>query len=836
MAYGLKYITNFDGGPQGLHPYTLEFHFKDWTGTFNNFLVSGVPVIHSWDKDEPKPGIKGSSLTIEGINTGSLPLSAFFSVEDDNCMVIYKWRTQVLFEGFLVQDDCTEIMVDYAHVINFTATDNLGLLKGVPFNQAAAIVGSTPDRIVTGVLAYSDILPVSGVNFIVINNPIVTGAIIGDSMRIQGTPGSDGIYIISNINYTGTVTFIDIQGVFPFAIPPNTIYTFTFITPYDLSSRLPLSVFLKIGLLNTGLQLHTDVYANIIESSVSTPRFLDETFITGTDFSNNNNDFKNCYDVLNIIFERFNATLFQAEGVWNIIRRDEHRYYDNEITGFRYNEKMVYSSEITFDDIFTSEPAIDPSVAVPITYPVNGITKSILRPYKFDKETFNYKQPADLLRNYNLQYLGAYIQSFTVGDIVYSDYDFLYWFDGPFPGQPFRRIRIGIDTTTGFEVSRVAVLVGLTGDSARSAASTSIDADKGDVCTFGYSFRTDGSQAGPIFFIIAFGITDGTDIYYLQNDDTWSSTVGPGKRFNVPSGSNTIDWQNMSITTSPFPVSGKLTVYIDDHQNYPTPSSETYIKDLTFTYIPSINGVVKIIGHTHTDTQSPTIKNNEEVEIQIDDCPRNSINGALFLSSTTGVLRNRTSLWTYPFSIAGPARLGFWTTFEQLFWRRIPRTKMEGTMYGLVQPLPKRYLVEQIWENVDVPPLVHGVQLPAEIIALLNVGDSFTIEGTADNDGTYTVLSFGATGNPLFVETGSPVTMEGPVTAYIILQNIPRHISMLTLIKYAGLPGLNFIFGVMNIDYKNNNSSGTFWEQWALGETDLDLSKYYEYEYLYDIK
>ena len=834
MAYGLKYITNFDGGPQGLQPYTLEFHFKDWTGTFNNFLVSGVPVIHSWDKDEPKPGIKGSSLTIEGINTGSLPLSAFFSVEDDNCMVIYKWETQVLFTGFLVQDDCTEIMVDYAHIINFTATDNLGLLKGVPFNEANRIVGDG-NRTTTGVQAYSvpPTFPAAGYLYI---NSTTTGALVGDTLIIEDTPGADGVYTIVNVvplGAPGTAIYLD--RPFPFAIPNATTYTFTFITPADLSTKLPLAYIIRICLYSTNLSLYTDVYANIIESSVSTARFLDETFITGTDFGNNNSDFKNCYDVLNIIFERFNATLFQAEGVWNIIRRDEHRYYDNEITGYRYDENMVYSSEITFDDIFTAEPAIDPSVATPITYPVNGITKSILRPYKYDKETFNYKQPADLLRNYNLQFLGAYIQSFTVGGIVYTDYDFLYWYDGPSVPHPDRRIRVGIDSTTGFEVSRLAVLVGLTGDSSRSAASTSIDADGGDVCTFGYSFRTDGSQAGPIFFIIAFGITDGVDTYYLQNDDTWSSTVGPGKRFNVPAGSNTIDWQNMSITTSPFPVSGKLTVYINDHQNSPTPSSETYIKDLTFTYTPSINGVVKIIGHIHTDTQSPTIKNNEEVEIQVDDCPRNSINGALFLSSTTGVLRNRTSLWTYPFSIVDPARLGFWTTFEQLFWRRIPRTKMEGTMYGLIQPLPKRYLVEQIWENVDVPPLVHGVLLPAEIIALLTVGDSFIIEGTADNDGTYTVVSIGI-GNPLFVETGIPVTLEGPVLAYIILSNIPRHISMLTLIKYAGLPGLNFTFGVMNIDYKNNNFGGTFWEQWKDGETDIDLSQYYEYKYLYDIK
>ena len=89
-------------------------------------------------------------------------------------------------------------------------------------------------------------------------------------------------------------------------------------------------------------------------------------------------------------------------------------------------------------------------------------------------------------------------------------------------------------------------------------------------------------------------------------------------------------------------------------------------------------------------------------------------------------------------------------TFEQLFWRRKPRTILEGTLYGLI--------------------------------------------------------SAGA------------------------------HISLLSVFKYNFFASLNFVFGRMEIDYKNNKVDGTLWEMWSDEETDDDLLSNYLFEFLYSTK
>lgn len=830
MAYKLKYITSYDGGPQGAELYTTEFHFKNYTGEFSNFLSSGQPTIQRWDKDDPKPGIKGSSLEIGAINTGSLPLSSFFSVEDDNCMVIHKWKGQVLFIGFLVQDDCSEITVDYAHIVSLTATDNLGLLKDVPFDQANKIVGDG-NRIIIGTQAYSvpPVDPAAGYLYI---NSTTTGALIGDTIIVSGTPGSDGVYTIANVvplGAPGTAIYVD--GFFPFAIPDSTGYTFTFITSVDLRDRLPLAYIIRICLYSTSLLLNTDVYASIIETITATNRFLEETFMRGIDFNNGNNEFKSCYDVLNIILERFNACFFQAEGLWNIKRSDEHRYYDNAITGFRYDANMVYVSDITFDDIFICEPNVDSSLPVPQTYPLSAPLESILRPYKFDKETFNYKQPADLLCNYNLQKLGDLIRKYNVAigpdTFTVKEYVLLCWFDGLLAPFSDRFIRITYDSG-GFETQRYAVITGPHGDSSRTAQSEGIEANANDSIIYSFSFRTDVSQPGNVNITFSVRITDGFSDLYLQADGSWDTPAS--FVYNVPAGDNTNNWHNVEKTSKGIPFNAILYIYMGGQTL--TNTDETWYKDFSLQYLPKITDSTIITGHQHSNTQQPTIKNNEDIDIFIDDSPSNNINGTLFLSGNTGPLRTLTLLWTYPFSLNPGARLGYWTTFEQLFWRRIQRTKIEGTMIGNIQNVLRSYHADMIWQNVDLPPFASGVILLPEIVALLSAGSVFTITDTISNNGTYTVLQIGPTfGDPNFVVTGVSATPE-VVTGTIQLL-VPRHISMLTLIRYTNNPGKNFIFGTLSINFKSNNFTGTFWEQWYDGEMDDLLIGNYNFKYLY---
>ena len=848
MAYGLKYICEFTGGPNGLENYSVELWFKDWTGTFYNIVGGSSPVTHGWDKDEPKPGVKGSSIDMQFRNPGNLPLSAFYSTDDDNCLVIYKWDSQVLFTGYLVQDDCNEIMVDFTHYINLTATDNLGLLKGVSLLDAARLWGEK-----TTLTTY--INRVGNYIVSVTEGPGTFPVAPGDSITIlitdpDGVP-YNGTYLVEQVVVTGGVltemqvaTFISLPLGFGIGFTGSV----TLAKPVDLTERLSLAAIIRLCLLSTNLELNCDVYANIIETSTTTARFLEETFENGNDYSTGNNQWKKCYDVLTIILERFNATLFQAEGVWNIVRWDELRYYNNEVTGFRYDSEMVYSDTIIQQDIFTTGFEQD-------TYPVTGITKSILGAYKYDKETFNYKQPVSLLANANLQELGTKLREYTSGSETWKEYELLGWFDGdayPSP-QAERFIRVIYDSF-GVEVTRYVVVKNEVYNLYTEVKSNNIELNAGDVVKFTFSYRTLGSHPGNGSAGGAWAIRhyDGTSYKYVYNSNfnfpdppvlitpQWQTLAQPPTFTISPItslwyqviGTNSNEWSTVTVTTPPMDADGLFCVFLANEVS----GDETFYRNMSIEVSYAVNESTKVIGQTHTNTQNQNPKANEDVEIFIDDSPRNSIQGTLFLSTFTGLLQDRTTLWMRP-TVIEARRLGDITTFEQLFWRRIPRTKLEGQMYGVVQNINRtlRYTLTGSVGEVDITTGLYKVISASMPAGIFTAGVVFTLSGTGGNDGTYTVDSV-IDATTFLVEEVMPAGLYTGSFTLTLDAIQPRHISMLTIINYVGLSGLNFIFGRLTIDPARNNFNGTFWEQWQAGEVDSDIRNYYEFKYLYETK
>lgn len=858
-TYGLKYITQFDGGPSGNERYTLEFEFLNWTGGVSSVTCGAPAVIHRWDKDEPRPGVKGSTVVVTLLNiNGSLPLQSFYSAVDNNCRITLKWRDYVLFKGYVVQDDCREVMLDYTHAIEITATDGLGLLKDVPLDTANLIVGDG-NRTTTGVQAYTVPAAPPAAGYLFINSP-TTGALIGDTVIIEGTVGSNGVYTIVNVvslGPSGVAIYVDRD--FPFAIPDSTGYTFTFVTPVDLGDRITYAYLLRICLYSTNLLLNTDVYASIRPVGGVTDRFLEETLECADDYQDGNDNFKSCYDVLTIIMERFNATIFQAEGVWNVIRRDEHRIYENDIPGYRYDENMVYLSDITFNDVFESAPNIDPSGAAPLTYPETGIANSILRGYNFDKETFNYKQ-RPLLKNANLQRLGRKISSVTVGNIRTDKYEFpvnSHWTH--FFGDDSYITIITELITGGAELEKERYVYqpkpGPTNPS-QCVEFNLIEVNKGDEFDFECSIKCAGPSSNGHYF---FG-------FYLQ------TLAAPSTGYWLANGLGPLDWnsglfpitgrslggvtylsgnaevyysfklsdQGTNLKVPPFPADGLLTIRMfgTNDTNGSEPTVDAIWKDLKLTMRALISDSTQIIGQTHTNTQQVEVKNNSDEEIFVDDTPRNFLNGTQFLSSFTNLVQNRTSLWSYPLLPSVPDnRLGEYMTREELYWRRKERTKMEGKMYGLTQLITsdRLYTVAGVTGTTDPGSglkLVVSSNLP---IGVFLPGVVFTLSDAGANNGVYTVAA--VINAVSFTVLESMPTQDSGFFRLRIQDVLPRHISMLTLMKYAGFFGLNFIFGTLSIDYKYNNFTGTFWEQWSVFELDGDgLVSQYVFRYLYQNK
>lgn len=585
-------------------PYWCRIYEKDYSGNVSNIILAELPFALSQQTDDIRATVRGHAISLTIKNTGSLPVSTFQSVNDDQFRVDIGTGAAPLFTGYIVQDDSGELMVDYTHDIVLQVNDNLGLLKDVAFN---------------------------------LHNTVIT----------------------------------------------------------DFYARNSLAACIHQCLKNTGLELQTYVYVNLWEDRMTEtdspfPQcFVDcNLFINGSTTDTNGkatDTFMSCYDVLDRILDRFNCSLFQACGRWNIVRWDELRGLTT-IHAFVYDADWNMIDSKLLPDAFTADPVIG-GASIPAMFPETGLTKQIVRPFLFDKETFNYQQPKYLLKNYDLQTLGALIRTYvdTDGNTV-SEYVATGW-------------------TNSWPLA----------DSARAIQGTPFESTNGDKVKVSFQFSTNFGVSYPATIIFAVRLYDGVSNRYIDelpaDDGAW--IPGIGFNFTLPVGSDITQWQSVEIASSQIPFDGLTYVYLAAVGTVTLPyerfirvvtdslgnevarylvgrngTNETRYTDIRVEYTQFINDSTKVIGHVHKDLQTDavaqTIKNNEDIQIYIDDSPSNQAVGTLFLATFHSLVQDRTSRW-HRAGYTESLRLGQIMTTETLQWRSLPRTKLEGTFYGLVQ-------------------------------------------------------------------------------------------------------------------------------------------------------
>lgn len=679
-VWNSKYNTEFFTSNPACN-YRIDLLLKDYTGGASTSFYIDPEVIQEWQDDDPKTPIRGCTLKIKIITNDPFynPVNFldFYSNEDDTWKAVLK-RTdtnETLFVGYLLQDDCQDICVDYTHTFTLTFSDNLGIMKGVSLLQA------------------SEVLP-NGDNF----PGITVQSIFGNPHKIFSLDARWGTLNIGNIitiytgGLAGTYTVINrgydtIFGMYwvytaedvPIAYTVTEDVDYTYFVQGITGYQSLRSIFTML-IYASGIRIPLNIMTKLVPVGGTTDDLLRDTFIDVNSFLKNG-EWMNCYDILEMICLRFNACFFQAHGQWYFVRWDElYRY--TTFAGATY-QGNAYNADMNVSTITQNIVAFDFLAGKDME---TGTMKSIVRPDLFVKETFNYNQPESLLCNSTLQDLGALIQQYNSGLYTIVEYGLNSWFDGPFSPIPDRFIRVTIDNdptsrTYLQELDRNIVIVDSTGDSARSAKSCDIPLSKDDSIEFNFSFRTSVSQPGSVNNVFAVSITDGTTTYYVQNNGSWATTLG--FTYNTPAGGNTQEWQNVNIISNPAPINGIVNIYLAEATpNGTTPSTdETLYKDLSLTITYFINGSGKVIGHTHNTQQFLNVKKNNDKEIFIDDAPRNSIQGTLYLASYTSLLRNRTVTWFYPGGLGDTYQhLGQGTTQEALFTSYIPRYKFEGNL------------------------------------------------------------------------------------------------------------------------------------------------------------
>lgn len=664
MSYSVKYTSTFDS-TQDLLTYNVTIKQKDYIGDTYTLLLSGTPAIHDWQEDNPIAPIKGSSFTL-GIITNhgtggyeEVSLSDFFSNEDDTYLLEFKRveTDQMLFKGFLVQSDCSEIQIDGAHEITLSFTDNLGLLKDVTLLEAAQASGTPSSKAVN-----------------VGTDTTTNKVLIIGSDTFNFTPGqkftvTSGVlqfeYTFVNTAYNVSLggNCLQVLETVTLNITPYAT-TITWIEPINLEDYISLDTIVDLCLESSQLNLSKNVYGGIYPVHSSGGDFLEETYVDGRTFKNDDT-YMSCYDVLQQIMERFNATCFQAHGSWYIIRWGEI---------FQY----ITTNGINFlglDDNFTIGNGNDI---------VSGWMKSIERPYKYTQEIFDYVQLPNILANGNATILGDFRTSYTSGSDTIYEYELPGWYNydvsGPYAD---RFIRITYDSLNR-EIERVIVVVGFTYSDPSAVQSNDILLNKGDYFTYSFDVRTTVGQAGPATKTVMVRLKDGTTTYYLDQYGQWVIPPTPnGLVIYYPSGDNTQNWHTLSINTNLAPIDGILNVYLGNFVN--SGGTETLYKNISLEITNTVNGSNKIIGQKHNTSQNISTKNVNNINVIMDDGPLFTRKGCMFLYSYTGILRNNTTVWNYPgFAASYEKPLGFWTTFEKMYQNYNPTNRFEGTILKLL--------------------------------------------------------------------------------------------------------------------------------------------------------
>jgi len=483
---------------------------------------------------------------------------------------------------------------------------------------------------------------------------------------------------------------------------------------------------------NLPLRIFANIFENTTEDRSDDPvqDCFNETFLHSGLFQSTDNTWDDCYTILEKILTDLNACLVQADGCWNIVRTPEYGLFtDGQILGTEY----------TFDgELIRTAVTLEPLVNIARTggecYPIEeDQSKSMLRPFKYVLNTFNYNQPATFIIQQDLQIPVDAVpyDTETIGDLRYDRYDLATYFPDWIQrggDASYLEVVTNISVDPEDEVERYIVTPGA--DAIRGVQFNAIPFTAGDRFDFNIQYRTLTDTDNVLDFGVRFVLITATTTYTLisvpspytglevnfywdENPTTDWDRMNGIAAFISDSDADDIDTtEYLTYSLSGFlekpkiipsiPEDGMLLIQImgtnADLDPDPSPHTTTVWKDIKLNIQQFISASIKIIGQTHTDTGISTIKATSESDLSIDDSPRNTIAGTLFTDATTNfdytdsgsgedtdignIYFTRTKSW-HRGPISEVLRLGNIITQERLALRYITRLVVEGSFRNL---------------------------------------------------------------------------------------------------------------------------------------------------------
>jgi hypothetical protein len=429
-------------------------------------------------------------------------------------------------------------------------------------------------------------------------------------------------------------------------------------------------------------------------------------------FKSTEGEWSDCYTILLQILGSLNATLFQADGCWNVIRRTEYALFDGAIPGteYIYNGSGTDVNPLTLDSnvLISRKGAGD-------FYPINEDQLKLLqRPERANMATMNYFTPPFIIQQ-DLQIAKDAVpfETTTDGDLRIDKYDLATYFpDWVQRGGDDSYFVIVTDTVTDREVDRY-IHKPQDLDHKSGVQFNPIPVSTNDSIDFSLQFKTHHSDG--YFWVIFVVVTTDGNYYSLDYNPSTSEIEwnGPHSASDWYTDSHGVRVSKIGEDESWFPwtldveapvlipAEGLLLIQVDGNSS-PTEGGfgdyATEWKDINLNLSQYINDSTQITGHTHTNTGNTDLKAVNETEIQIDDTPRNTIAGTLFTSAITNfgytdtdsgedtglanVFFTKTLYW-HRGSISEGRRLGDIITAERQDLKYTSRLIVDGTFRNL---------------------------------------------------------------------------------------------------------------------------------------------------------
>jgi hypothetical protein len=427
---------------------------------------------------------------------------------------------------------------------------------------------------------------------------------------------------------------------------------------------------------------HTSMSGNIGQMG------LDQCKTDARTFENNPGEFDDRLTVLEKILRSWNMTIFQQNGVWNIVRIPEY-FTDGDLIGFRNN----LLNRPTFQMRFDAEVGINERIK-PV---MPEMLKRVIKPSKETTINFDYDQFNQVLCNESFEegdFLGS--GTITIFGVLYEydQYDVDFWTHGKgtiTSQQPSTKDFYRLVAYKDFQFRDDFVVIQREDSGDSFIKSCQLFLQAGDKIDFSFSYGW--VQAGGLLREnLAYVVLDGDDgfIYTLNDDGEWKRVTPPSNTYTALTGfsaSNT-EWRTYEVESDEIVTSGNLYVYLWKDNSGLVNTLDRKFKDVNFDVIPRLlrNTRRRIKGDYDRYTIQKNVLKNYEDTIFLDDFESKYYKGSIL--EMDGVTLTGDQWYrrkTFNDTSATSERLTFkrHNALAHWFMNRSYKTKIDANFFGI---------------------------------------------------------------------------------------------------------------------------------------------------------